>query len=151
MDWRRQQPWQRCDPEEKLGCNAKRQWNHNDEEWVPSDDMKWAAFLVREITRAGGSRQVVAASASAMWRLCASRPDSRPMEHIKLQEEILATVEQELGVNTGIGKTCKVLKMNGYDDIAHTISNVHRSRVIAAHPPVQVVERLKGALKKMQD
>ena len=99
-------------------------------------DITVAEKLLAAAIKAGGSRHVVAAVASAMWRLEHQRAGTHPPDDCILEHEALkAVAEIECGRQLGIAELCKLLKSGGYTDLAQQVSTVHRFRKADAHPP----------------
>ena len=113
--------------------------------------LRVAKELIGATVAGGASRQVAAAVASALWKLATCTPGcdlEDAHQHLSLHEQIVSAVEVELGPGYGIGSVCKKLRDAGYADLASTVSNVHRRRKLAAHPPGDVLCRLRAALKQ---
>ena len=65
------------------------------------------------------------------------------------QGKIINVVEANLGPNTGIAEVKCVLKDAGYVELASQVAQVHGKRAGAAHPRINVAERLHCALEKI--
>ena len=110
-----------------------------------------AKELIASIVQAGATRHVVASTASALWRLAVQgggdeAEQHRPEKVLHAHEEALMVVEDALGPEVGIGSVCKLLRSGGFKSVASTLSNQHRCRKVAAHPPVDFPKRLRQAL-----
>jgi len=133
----------------------------NDDPWHSEDNDPWktsghklqetvesnqapcmAEKLIAAVVRAGGSRQIVAAVASALARLDKGE-DSRKLHE---NEEIKGVVRQSFRREAGIGEVCSTLRRAGFKELASTVSAKHRNRNIAAHPVSNLAEQVKDAL-----
>ena len=115
-----------------------------------------AKELIASIVQAGATRHVVASTASALWRLAVQgggdeAEQHRPEKVLHAHEEALIVVEESLGPEAGIGSVCKLLRSGGFKSVASTLSNQHRCRKVAAHPPVDFPKRLRQALEVCRD
>ena len=107
----------------------------------------YAAML--GLAHGSATRQVVAAACAAMIRTAKTdESDTEVCDTLHAQEQLLAIVELELGPGHGIGDVRRILKSNGYSDLASQASQLHGKRRSAAHPASMVLERLKVALSK---
>ena len=107
----------------------------------------YAAML--GLAHGSASRQVVAGACAAMIRTVKSDEcDTEVCNMLHAQEQLLAIVELELGPGHGIGDVRRILKNNGYSNLASQASQIHGKRRSAAHPASLVLERLRAALRK---
>ena len=122
-----------------------------------SKKLEMAKTLMMAVVEANGSRQVVAAVASALFRTGgedadlgdSSKYEKQTVQQLELHEQVLGVVEEYLGPGVGIGMTCRKLREGGYFDLASTVSGVRRNRRMAAHPTTSLTTRLKSALQNL--
>ena len=105
-----------------------------------------AYALMLGLACGNASRQVVAASATAVIR---TMRDATGKECIDLNEKIKAEVEIAAGPALGIGALCRLLKDNGYSDLAGMVSCTNDRRKQQAHPPCDLGRRVAAALAKI--
>ena len=119
--------------------------------------LEMARTLMMAVVEAKGSRQVVAAVASALLRAGSEEADQdgrskyteQAMQKLELHEQLSSVVEEVYGPGLGIGATCRRLRDNGYKDVANSVSCIHRERKMAAHPAGGLASRLKSALTQI--
>ena len=106
-----------------------------------------AAELLETIVRAGGSRQVVATAAVALFRaVTCTASDMTLQEH----EEIASIAAKHLGEGTGIARLCTEVKARGQPLLAKQLSQQHRARNQQAHPrasALSLADRLDKVLE----
>ena len=102
--------------------------------------------LLEAVTRGGGSRQVVAAASSALFRLVLG-DDAAISSEIETYAEVLSVSKVVLGENIGVSNVCSALKDRGCTDLAKEVSQMHASRNRRAHPATsQIAKRAHNAL-----
>ena len=119
--------------------------------------LEMAKTLMMAVVEAKGSRQVVAAVASALLRAGGDdtekdggdRMAKMAVQNLDLHEEVIAIVEEAYGPGLGIGTVCKRLRDGGYSDVANSVSSIHRGRKLAAHPLGCMASRLRVALQQL--
>jgi len=117
--------------------------------------LELARTIMVAVVEANASRQVVAAVASALLRtggeqanLDGSGKNAKQTVHqLEVHEQVIATVEEAMGPNIGIGSACRALRDGGFSEVAGAISNMHRSRMMAAHPCGSLPGRVKSAFQ----
>ena len=114
--------------------------------------MKVGQSLLAETVRAGGSRQVVAATSVAVFKsvLAEVRQMKEGDNRLSTHEQVMYAAEQVTGRKMGIAELCKTLRSNGQGDLAATVSSNHRCRNLVAYPSPQLVDRVRAALGQMQ-
>ena len=108
-----------------------------------------AHAIIKGLADGAASRQVAAATASAIMRARDHPSIGAANMQIKMTEHIRSTVEAEYGGPVGISQVCKDLKASGKGDLARSISNQNRCRNLAAHPPCDLNEKLQSALREL--
>ena len=94
-----------------------------------------AERLIGAIVQAEGSRQVVAASVVALFRVIINN-EGETAKVMKEHEEITAVAEKHFGENAGVAKVCSEVKARGQHVLAKQLSEHHRARKRLAHPRV---------------
>ena len=111
------------------------------------DDKLRVASALLEVVVSGGSRQVVAATSAALFRLVLNDRDSTECkEKLDAFEQIQSAVSEQLGEGIGIGDLSKTLKCLGASELATAVSSTHAARKIAARPTANVAERVRSVL-----
>ena len=140
--WKQQSNWE--------GHSGKwREWQTNDVVWnkpVEVEEIYDERPLAAAI-RAGGSRQVVTALGCGLKRTDAVD------KSIKIEEKIKSTVEAVAGPDVGISTVNKILKLEGYQDLARALDGAHKSRNRQAHQADldTLPERFRIALSSIDD
>mmetsp|Transcript_137811 Transcript_137811/g.274800 ORF Transcript_137811/g.274800 Transcript_137811/m.274800 type:complete len:351 (+) Transcript_137811:58-1110(+) len=111
--------------------------------------------MLVSIVKAGASRQVVAATASALIRTCVSMATEadvgqQTVKQLQLHEELEAIGHEVLGHNAGIGRVTHALKDRGHGDLAREVSDQNKVRRYLAHPHANLAGRLAAALRDDQ-
>ena len=137
-------------------CGNNDPWNDGNDPWsgaemesgtgsvacASNDGMKCAESLMIAVIKAGASRHVAAAVASALYHVQCGRA----RESIDMQAEIVAVAKFHLGEDVGIGAVNKHLKSNGHAELAKDLSKLQKHRNAASHPPKLLPQRLDKAL-----
>ena len=111
-----------------------------------------ARDLLASVVSSGGTRQTVAATASALYRLVVADLDlGGSSSHVKVDPidefgSAMDTARVHLGEQVGVAQACRVLKDKGQATLAKQLSQTHRRRNESAHKPSLLSKRIDNAL-----
>ena len=106
-----------------------------------------AKELLATVVKSGGSRQVVAATASALWRLCKDDGEGGSSEQKINEYEIgMNAARSVLGEQVGMSDVCRQLKAGGNATLAKQLAGAHKSRNVVAHAASHLASRITRVL-----
>ena len=103
-----------------------------------------AKELIYAVATSGATRQVVAASASALFRMVLG--GAGEVDNVESFSEVLSVAKWKLGEDAGVAGLCKELKGRGAADLAKQVSGLHKVRNNQAHKGSHIAKRVESVL-----